>query len=147
MPVLLYADDELEHRLMMKLVLRALNVTLIEADNGQEALEKIQEQRPDLILLNLFMPILDGFKVMAALKADPETRHIPIIVLSARPVGDNRHRALKAGASAFVAKPYDPFKLVQLVNKHLTGPIVPPTLESHTEAVTRCFQDLNSPKI
>ena len=119
--MLLYAEDDSEHRMMMRLIMKGTNATLIGAANGQEALQKIQEQQPDLILLDLFMPKLDGFGVMEALKSNPETRHIPIIVVSARLNADNRERAIKAGASDFVAKPYDPFELLKLVDKHLTN--------------------------
>ena len=83
MPTVLYAEDDAEHRAMMQVILKNSDITLIEASNGQEALQQVQKQSPDLILLDLFMPKLDGHGVMEALKSDPDTKHIPIIVLSA----------------------------------------------------------------
>ncbi len=118
--MLLYAEDDSEHRMMMRLIIKVTNATLVGAANGREALQKIQEQQPDLVLLDLFMPELDGFGVMEVLKSNPETRHIPIIVVSAWLTADNRERTIKAGASDFIAKPYDPFELLKLVDKCLT---------------------------
>ena len=121
MPTILYAEDDSEHRIMMRIIMKNTNITLIEAHNGQEALQKIQYQRPDLILLDLFMPRVDGYGVMEALKSNPETRDIPIIVLSAWPTKDSRKRSEKAGAVDFIAKPYDPFELVRVVKNQLTN--------------------------
>lgn len=120
MPTVIYAEDDPEHRVMMRVALRNTNLTLIEAVDGQQALQKILSQMPDLILLDLFMPKLDGFSIMEAVKANPRTRHIPIVVLSAWPTGDNRKRTQEAGAIAFVAKPYDPAQLVKLLQKTLS---------------------------
>jgi twitching motility two-component system response regulator PilH len=125
MPIVLYAEDDLEHREMMRVIMKNTNITLVEASNGQEALQKIQNQCPDLILLDLFMPKLDGHGVLQAIKSDPETRHIPIIVLSAWSTGDNRKRARKAGALDFIAKPYDPTQLVKIVKDRLSGKTTP----------------------
>ena len=121
MPTILYAEDDSEHREMMRVIMKNTNITLVEATNGQEALQKIQHQHPDLILLDLFMPKLDGHGVMEALRSDPETRSIPIIVLSAWSTGDNRKRAKNAGAKSFIAKPYDPMELIEVVNNHLAA--------------------------
>jgi CheY-like chemotaxis protein len=121
MPTVLYAEDDFEHRAMMRVILKSTDITLVEASNGQEALQKIRHQCPDLILLDLFMPKLDGHGVMQALKSDPQTKNIPIIVLSAWSTGDNRRRAKKAGALDFIAKPYDPIKLVKIVKDRLAG--------------------------
>ena len=121
MPTVLYAEDDIEHREMMRVILQGTGITLIEATNGVEALQKVKSQPPDLILLDLFMPKLDGHGVMEALNSDPRTKNIPIIVLSAWSTGDNRKRARGAGARSFIAKPYDPVELMQLVNDHLAG--------------------------
>ncbi|MEW5961291.1 MAG: response regulator [Chloroflexota bacterium] len=121
MPTVLYAEDDAEHRLMVRIILRDTGITLIEAVDGVEALQKIQDHRPDLILLDLFMPKLDGHGVMKALKADPATQDIPIVVLSAWPTGDNRKRAKLAGAVEFVTKPYKPEQLAALIKKYVSA--------------------------
>ena len=120
MPTILYAEDDSEHRIMMRIIMKNTDITLVEANNGQEALQKIQYQRPDLVLLDLFMPKVDGYGVMEALKANPETQNIPIIVLSAWPTIDTRKRTEQAGAIDFIAKPYDPFELVKVVKDQLS---------------------------
>ena len=119
MPTVLYVEDDPEHRAMVQMIFEHQNVTLVEAVDGQDAIRKVKEEPPDVILLDLFMPKLDGFGVMRVLQADPLTRHIPIIVLSAWPTGDNRQRAKQAGAADFIAKPYEPRLLVEVINKHL----------------------------
>jgi CheY-like chemotaxis protein len=121
MPIVLYAEDDIEHREMMRAILQDTGIILVEATNGIEALQKAKSQPPDLILLDLFMPKLDGHGVMQALKSDPRTRNIPIIVLSAWSTSENRKRARNSGARSFVAKPYDPTELVKLVHNHLAG--------------------------
>ena len=121
MPTVLYAEDDVKHLELMRVILKDTDITLVEAMDGLEALQKIHHQNPDLILLDLFMPKLDGHGVMEALRSDPKTKHIPIIVLSAWSTGDNRKRARNAGAKDFIAKPYDPTELVQVVTNHLTS--------------------------
>lgn len=120
MPTVLYAEDDSEHCLMMRIVLKDTHITLLEAVDGQTALQKIRDFHPDLILLDLFMPGLDGFGVMKAVKSDPAISHIPILVLSAWPTGDNQRRTKQAGAAEFVAKPYKPHELETLIKKYVS---------------------------
>ena len=119
MAVILYVEDDSEQVLMMRMYLEKKNFTLVIAEDGREALDKIKNLRPDLILLDLFMPRLDGFGVMRAIKSNPQTAPIPIIILSAWPTSENRRRAEEAGAVDFVAKPYEPAYLALLIEKHL----------------------------
>ncbi len=119
MPIVLYAEDDSAHRMMMRLALRNTNIILIEACDGQEAIKKIREHHLDLILLDLFMPKVDGFGVLEAIKSQSKTQHIPVMVLSAWPTGDNRTRARENGAAEFISKPYDPLRLVERIKHHL----------------------------
>jgi len=134
MPIILHVEDDSEHRMMLKTALRNTNFTLVEAVDGLDALDKVRHYPVDLILLDLFLPRMDGFRVLEALKADAKTQHIPIIILSAWPTGDNRERAKNAGAVSFVAKPYEPKKLVQLISK---------ILEMNTIQTQKQTQNLN----
>ena len=122
MPTLLYAEDDLEHRMMMETLVIGTEIKLILAVNGEDALTKIQATSPDLILLDLFMPVMDGFTVMQEIKNDPDIGDIPILVLSAWPTGDNRQRAKDAGAIDFIVKPYDPEALINILIGHLHKP-------------------------
>jgi CheY-like chemotaxis protein len=106
---------------MVRVILKELDVTLIEAVDGQEALQKINDHHPDLILLDLFMPRLDGHGVLKALQSDPATSRIPTVVLSAWPTGDNQTRAREAGATEFLTKPYKPHQLREVINKYMSS--------------------------
>jgi CheY-like chemotaxis protein len=134
MAKVLYAEDDSDHRLMMRAVFKGLDITLIEAVNGEDALEKVHEYQPDLILLDLLMPKIDGFGVLTRLKSSRFTRHIPVIILSAWPTGDNRQRLLQAGAKNFVTKPYDPIQFAQYVKQELDAITISPKPQAtHTQ--------------
>lgn len=120
MTTILYAEDNPEHRLMVHLLLKDLGISLVEAADGEETLEKIETETPDLILLDLYIPKIDGYELLKLIKSNPETSHIPIIVLTAWPGSDNRHRVYRAGGSHFIPKPFDPFELAALVEAYLT---------------------------
>ena len=119
MSVILYAEDDSEQMTMLRMYLEKKQFKLIGAEDGREAVDKIKSLHPDLILLDIFMPRLDGFGVLRAIKSNPQTASIPVVILSAWPSGDNRRRAEEAGAVDFVAKPYEPAYLAMLIEKHL----------------------------
>ena len=120
MPTVLFAEDDRQYHAALKTCLEAQSITVAEALDGFDALNQIKTNRPDLILLDLSLPLLDGYGILKALKADPTTDHIPVIVLSSWPTLDNRRRAQRAGALGFVPKPYQPETLVHLVKTTLT---------------------------
>jgi len=122
---ILCIEDDADHRLMVHTILLAQGFTIALARNGDEGVALAKAIRPDLILLDLYMPRMDGFGVMKSLKADPLTHSIPIIVVSAWLGGDHFQRALEAGAIDIVAKPYDPEALAVLIQKHLAVPLKP----------------------
>jgi len=122
MPTIFYAEDDLDQQLMMRILLEKHDYTFLSADNGVEAVKEIKSFIPDLILLDLFMPYLDGLGVLKAIKADPLTAHIPVLILSAWPTGDNRKRAEEAGAAGFVPKPFVPAQFVEIIAWHLQHP-------------------------
>jgi len=122
MTTILYIEDDPDHRLMMRTILITRGFKLETAPNGVEGVEMARQITPDLILLDLYMPKMDGFGVMRQLSQDPVTRDIPVIVVSAWPTGDHRRRAREAGAVAFLAKPYNPETLFDLIQKNLPRP-------------------------
>jgi CheY-like chemotaxis protein len=125
MATILCIEDEADHRLMVLTILTAMGFTTAQARNGGDGVAMAKEIRPDLILLDLYMPKMDGFGVMKSLKEDPRTRSIPVIVVSAWLSGDHRQRALEAGAVDIVGKPYDPEALAVLIQKCLAIPLAP----------------------
>jgi two-component system response regulator len=104
--VLLVEDLE-ENRRVIRLLARRMGVKLIEAADGQEGLDKAHSEKPDVILMDLSLPILDGWAATTRLKADPETAHIPVIALTAHAMAIDEQRARQAGCDGYVAKPID----------------------------------------
>jgi CheY-like chemotaxis protein len=119
MTTILYVEDDPEHCLLVGKLLNSRGFTVEIARDGLEGVAKAQELRPDLILLDLYLPRLDGFGVMKQLKEDPITANIPIVVISAWPTGDNRQRVQNAGARGFVAKPFKVNELLDLIQGSL----------------------------
>jgi len=99
--------------------LRFLNVEIITAVNGQEGIEKAEKEKPDLILLDATMPVMDGIEALAALKANPATKDIPVVMLSADSVEENVERAIQLGALKFISKPFTGDALVAALSPYL----------------------------
>ncbi|RZI81594.1 MAG: response regulator [Rubrivivax sp.] len=104
---ILIADDVPANRSMLIDLLRPLGFETIEANNGQAALDQVQAAHPDLVLMDLSMPVVDGLEAMRRLRQDPLTQRLPVIALSANASKVDREDALAAGASFFMAKPFD----------------------------------------
>jgi CheY-like chemotaxis protein len=110
-PRVLLVDDEAAIRLLCRVNLRLAGMEVLEAANGAVAVELARRERPDLILLDVMMPEVDGWEVVAALADDRATRDIPIVFLTARSERVDQRRGLEAGAVAYVTKPFDPVSL------------------------------------
>jgi two-component system KDP operon response regulator KdpE len=116
---ILIVDDEPFNVDYLLQELEDLNCQLLTASNGREALDKIRSEQPDLVLLDLMMPVLDGFAVLAQVKADPMLRDIPIIVTSAANNSRSIVRGIKQGAEDYLTKPLDERLLIQKVKEYL----------------------------
>ena len=114
----LIVDDVAVNRLMVNKMLGTFGMEVMEANNGLEALETLRHFKADVILLDLMMPVMDGFEMLRILRANPLTTHIPVIVLSALNTNDDIVAAYNAGANDFVTKPILFEKLVSSVNAH-----------------------------
>jgi len=108
MPKILIVDDEPYNVDYLEQELEDLSYETITAANGQEALEKIRSDSPDLVLLDIMMPIMDGFAVLEKVKADPSTRDIPIIIISAVNDLEKVVRGIQNGAEDYLPKPFEP---------------------------------------
>lgn len=117
----LIVDDETHNRSLLEIMLSSEGYELFTAASGEEALAVVEEHHPDLILLDIMMPELNGFQITTMLKANPETQHIPIIILSAIDDRGARERGLQVGAVAFLTKPIRHVELRALVRKFLRG--------------------------
>jgi DNA-binding response OmpR family regulator len=121
-PRILIVDDEPDLRSVLRFGLEAERFEVLEAADGEAGLQMACDQLPDLIVLDLMLPRMDGYKVCRALKFDDRYRHIPVIILSARSGETDRRLALELGADSFVTKPYDMKDLVSRIREQLRRP-------------------------
>lgn len=112
-PRVLLIDDDAAIRTLCSLSLQGLGIDVIEAEDGEQGLELVRRERPDLVLLDVSMPGLDGFEVAELVRGHRKTRHIPLMFLSGEAENDVRAREL--GAIACLAKPFDPVALGSLI--------------------------------
>lgn len=106
--LVLMVDDELDNRVMMRYFLESWGYEVELAANGKEALEKVAEQRPALVLLDLEMPVMDGFETCNVLKSDPETEDIPVIMFTGLEATADKVKGIRKGADDYVVKTVDP---------------------------------------
>ena len=118
-PTVLIVEDEPSQREVLAYNLKAEGFEVIIADNGDDALLLVEEQEPDLILLDWMMPNLSGIEVCRRLKSRRETRSIPILMLSARSEDVDKVRGLETGADDYLVKPYSVVELIARVRSHL----------------------------
>lgn len=118
-PSVLLVEDEPAQREVLRYNLEAEGFTVVSARDGEEALERIAEGLPDLILLDWMLPHLSGIEVCRRLRMRPETRAIPIIMLSARSEEVDKVRGLETGADDYVIKPYSVVELMARLRAHL----------------------------
>ena len=111
----LVVDDNMAITLALNIRLRAAGYEVSSAADGVSALKAVQENRPDVILLDVRMPGMDGFEVKRRLRAVPELRDIPVIFLSAHAQEATRQDAFAAGAKYFLPKPYDAAQLIAVI--------------------------------
>jgi len=119
MTTVLVVDDEEPIRLLCKVNLAAEGMKVLEAADGPSGLEQAREHRPDVVLLDVMMPGLDGWRVAESLIEDERTRGIPIIFLTARAEFRDRARGLDIGGIDYVTKPFNPLELAPLVRELL----------------------------
>lgn len=110
----LLADDDAALRRLIEVTLNAEDFELLQAADGHEALDMARAHHPQLVLLDVNMPRLDGFEVCQQLKGDPSTADIKVVMLTARSADTDRRRGRDAGADDYFVKPFSP---VQLLNK------------------------------
>ena len=116
--ILLVEDEEDNMRILRDLL--AAGYELDEAVNGEIALAAVARQRPDLILMDIQLPVMDGYEATRRIKADAALRSIPIIAITSYAMGEDEARARAAGCDDFVAKPYSPRELLAKVRRYLS---------------------------
>lgn len=116
---ILIVDDESDLVEMISIRLEANNYQVVAAYDGQQALEKVRTEKPDLIVLDIMIPKLDGYKVCRMLKFDEKYKHIPIILFSARAQESDKLLGEQVGADAYITKPFEPKTLLDKIQELL----------------------------
>ena len=115
----LYVEDNEYNRKIVRQLLSRTSYQLLEAADGEEGVAMAQRELPDLILMDVQLPKLSGLDATRRLRADPRTSHIPLVVVTSFALSGDGQRAMDAGASAYLAKPYSPRDLLALIRKLL----------------------------
>jgi DNA-binding response OmpR family regulator len=117
---ILVVDDELDMLMAIKLRLESAGYEIHMATDGMEGLNAARRLRPDLIILDVMLPKMNGYKISRFLKFDEEFKHIPIIMLTALSGEDDRNTGVETGANAYITKPFDSAALVDTVRRFLS---------------------------
>ncbi|MBI3332489.1 MAG: response regulator [Candidatus Omnitrophica bacterium] len=117
----LVVDDDIDHLNIVRMKLESHQFKVITAKDGTEALRLIRESLPDIIVLDVMIPKLSGFKVARLLKFDAKVKQIPLILLTARTQEVDRTLGLEVGADAYITKPFDPEFLLKEIQRLLTS--------------------------
>ena len=120
-PLVLVADDDNNLRKILCLFLKNARYETVEAANGREALHMAKSQNPDLILMDIMMPILDGFTVCKLLKDDPDTKRIPVLICTAKNRKEDLVAAIKSGAEDYIIKPFTKETVLSKVEKAMSA--------------------------
>ena len=115
----LVVEDHEENRRIVRLLLGSAGIEMIEAATGEEGVSKAEQERPDLILMDIQLPGLDGYEATRRIKSNPALRHIPIIVVTSYALSGDDVKAFEAGCDAYVTKPFVPRELLAKVREFL----------------------------
>lgn len=119
--LILVVEDSPTTRKVISITLSRQGYRVIEAGDGLEALSKISEERPDLIMLDVILPKMDGYKILSIVKGNKEFKDIPVIMLTSKDGFINKMKGKMAGSAAYLTKPFDPAKMIAEVSKHLVS--------------------------
>ena len=114
---ILYVEDNEFNRKIVRNLLAGTSYRLIEATDGEQGVAMALQEMPNLILMDIQLPKLSGLEATRKLRADPKTAHIPIIAVTSFALSGDDQKAKEAGASAYLAKPYSPRELLQMIRK------------------------------
>jgi two-component system cell cycle response regulator DivK len=115
----LYVEDNNENRILIRRVLMADGYTVLEAASAHQAIETLQKSSPDIILMDINMPDMDGYTLTAQIRAMPNFRSIPIIAVTANVMRGDRERSLEAGCDGYIQKPIDIDILTQQIERYM----------------------------
>jgi adenylate cyclase len=147
MPNVLVAEDNRDSLELVRDILLSLGYSPILAENGREALDLIAAQPPDLVILDINMPEVDGFEVCAAIKRNPATAKIPVIILTAHSDVESRVTGLGLGADDYLQKPFHPRELVARIETRLRAKAITDDLRAQGDELRRTFERFVGPEV
>jgi two-component system cell cycle response regulator DivK len=112
-------EDTEDNRQIMRDLLSSAGYDLVEAQDGAEGVAMAKSSRPDLILMDIQLPVLDGYEATRRIKADPALTHIPVIAVTSYALSGDEAKTRAAGCDGYVAKPFSPRQLLQKVREYL----------------------------
>lgn len=121
-PLILIADDEEDIKIILSMYLENTGFAVETAFDGLDAIERAKVSKPDLILMDIMMPIIDGIEVTRKLKGAAETKDIPVVMLTAAAQSAMIDRAMTAGAADYIAKPFEPDHVKEVIERILAAP-------------------------
>ena len=116
---ILVVEDQPDNRRILRDLLGNAGYELIEAETGEEALTAVETQRPDLILMDIQLPVMDGYEATRRIRSNPELKSIPIIAVTSYALAGDEAKARAVGCNAYVTKPFSPRALLAKVQEHL----------------------------
>ena len=119
MKKILVVEDTPDNRRIVRLVMERAGYRVVEAVNGAEGIDMARAERPDLILMDIQLPVVDGYEATRRLKADPELKAIPVIAVTSYALAGDEAKTRAAGCDAYMAKPFSPKELLQLVQRFI----------------------------
>jgi two-component system cell cycle response regulator DivK len=116
---ILVVEDQPDNRRILRDMLGNAGYELIEAESGEEALAAVEAQQPDLILMDIQLPVMDGYEATRRIRSKPELKSIPIIAVTSYALAGDEAKALAVGCTAYITKPFSPRALLAKVREHL----------------------------
>src|SRR5262249_53013185 len=131
---ILYVEDNFQNKRLVRKILVAKGYEVLEAEDGLTGVEMVQRERPDLVLMDINIPGIDGMEATARLKQNPDVKHIPVIALTANAMVGDREKIIAAGCDGYMPKPINNALLVETIKKFVGSPdpsAIPPRPTVH----------------
>ncbi len=118
---ILYIEDNEQNYYLVNVLLKTKDYRVLWAHDGQEGIDKAEQSRPDLILLDIQLPVMDGYEVARRLRSNPELSRTPIVAVTSYAMAGDREKAMSAGCNGYIEKPIDPDTFLTQIDKYFTG--------------------------
>lgn len=116
---ILVVEDQEDNRQILRDLLASAGFDMVEAENGEAGVQAAADEKPDLILMDIQLPVMDGYEATRRIKADPALKSIPVIVVTSYALSGDEEKARAAGCDGYVTKPYSPRQLLAKVREYL----------------------------